>query len=292
MGVLLIVGFIAMMIVEYVRGDDEGFEPIDGQVTLTKNAWKNWFGERMEIASTPKGQRVLCDWYRYKGMVATQDAGWLQVGEQLNADLMDLVMETSISAHYWAEVSAFEQLYPLYDGNLAAKSSIVAQCESIYPDIAQKIDTDVESFKQLAQREGFLDAESHILASKRDIVHLLHRHLWVKQTSEQFPRNRIEPPEERLAFFRWQVEQSQLSPEDRIRKIVAFRAAGESDYDDAFAVAKIDSENGMFAESCAILQEALRETPSEKTFRRERYQRMLDRISQAHPASCAHHGAQ
>ena len=285
-GAILVVLFIVMMIVENATREPASYEPLDGQMTLMHNAWKNWFGERIDVLGQSAGVVLVCDWMQYKSLVAAGDPGWADAGEQVNADAMDLVMANSLAADFWAENAAFDLLYDLYNGKEGQKDRILTLCREQYPELGTILDKEVEAFHEIARKEGFLDASNRILPEKRDIVHLLHRHLWVEVEADQFPRVNIEPPEERLAFFRWQIEQSSMNPEQKLKKLDQYSADQEGEYDYDFARAMIFTQTGMYGEACAFLKDALEKCAPDKAFRRDRYQRALRDIEQAHPGVC------
>ena len=282
-GVVLVIAFVVMMVLETLTHREVSFEPLDAQIELTHNAWKSWFGDREDVLARKEGEIAVCDWVQYKAMLATGDADWEQGLERFNSDTMDLVMSGSIASNYWASVAAFDLLYGVYSGESGREADLAARCREYYPDLAAGIATERAAFLELAQREGMLDANGKIRPEAKEIVRLLHRHLWVTASAYQFPRSAIETPEERLAFFRWQVEASTMEPMRKLKKIEEFRIHEGADYDYDFAAAMVYRDAGMYAEACAVLRDVDKNATE---FRAKRYETARKELSQAHPGVC------
>ncbi|MBO4351152.1 MAG: hypothetical protein J6A01_09445 [Proteobacteria bacterium] len=289
-GVLLIIGFIIMLAVPS-RNDSPQvtFEPLDGQIALLHKAYGQWFGAPIAVLETEPGKAVLCDWLMYRGRVANESEDINDWAEKFNADSMDLAMSKTMSADYWASQTSFDEWVAVFNGDEAKRSEIIARCSTEAPDIAKAIDADIDAFKKFAAKENLLDRSGKLRHDKRDILNLIYRHLWVSLAAVQLPRASIEPPEEKIAFLRWQVEQSAMPLEKKIQKLEEFAQQNNDSYDFLFALSVLYAQNGMSGEACTILQEAITDTDESKetnSFRKERYLKTYNELRQAHPMAC------
>lgn len=269
------------------------FESMEGQFALLDRVYPEWFGEPMDVMENPTGVRVICDWVHYRTMASGNIEGWEDSTEQFNADAMDYVMENSIHADYWASIRSFEVMVPIYEGDAAKRAELVNLCKDVSPELDKQLDVEITAFKEVAQKEGFLDAQGKLKPEMLPYARLLHRKLWVAVAGRQFPRARIEPPEEQLAFFRWQIERSTMTSEQKLQRIAEFRLMMPKAYDYDFAIAVILNRDGRYVDACAVLTEALHEVESvqqenmEDNFRVMRYKGAIETIQKAHPQACA-----
>jgi hypothetical protein len=197
---------------------------------------------------------------------------------------MSLVTRTNINADYWTSAAAFEWLEPLYNGNAEQQKEILAKCETYTPNLKDHLNDEIQQFRQIAQKEGWLDNSGKIASSKRDIVRLMHRYQWISVTANQFPIDRIFPPEERLAIFRYQIEISNMSMDNKIAHITNMRNELPGSYDYDFAEAKLYSDSGDIAKACSILKNALPNMHDE--IQKKKYNEALRALSQANSAAC------
>ena len=287
-GLLLIVGFIVMLAVPSRKSSLE-FEPLDGQIALLHKAYERWFGAPIAILETDPGQVVLCDWLMYRGSAAAESEDMRDWAEKFNANSMDLVVAHSMSADYWASQVSFDEWTAVFNGDEAKRNEIIARCATEAPDIAKAIDADMAAFKSFAANEKLVDPNGKLRDDKRDIFNLIYRHLWVSLAANQLPRTNIEPPEERIAFLRWQVEQSAMQLDKKIQKLMEFEQQNDDSYDFLFALSVLYAQNGMPGEACAVLQEAIAKADDKNethSFRKERYTKSLNELRRAHPAAC------
>lgn len=283
-GIILIVGFVIMWIVDMSRKPALVFEPFDAQFALLDKVYANWFGEKVSVQSQPIGEQVICDWMNYKALSANQTDGWRDAADKFNANEMELVTRNQIQIDYWASVEAFEILYGFYREEPGMRESIIERCGKLEPDLDKYLDEDLVQFKAVAEREGFLDESGKLREDKRRHVELLHRHLWVNLASKQFPRHRLEPPEERLSIFKWQIEQSSLPDDVKLEKLMHSEVVERLSYDYAFSKAVLLYRNQKYWDACQVLMEALENT--EDTFRTERYQKSIEEIKRADSNAC------
>ena len=287
--VIVLMGVFALSVSGCKRGIEPvplAFESMEGQFALLDRVYPEWFGQPMDVMSSESGRRVICDWVHYRALASGDMKGWEDSTEQFNADAMDYVMENSIHADYWASIRAFEVMVPIYNGDVAKRAELVEMCKEVSPELDKQLDVEITAFKEIAQKEGFLDEQGKLKPEKLPYAQLLHRKLWVAVASRQFPRYRIEPPEERIAFFRWQIEQSSMSYEQKLQRIAEFRLMEPKGYDYDFATAVILNADGRFVEACGVLTESLNEISQEEVFRAARYKGAIEMIKQAHPQAC------
>lgn len=288
LGILLIIGFVIMIAVPSRNSSELEFEPLDGQISLLHKAYDHWFGSPIAIMETEPGKIVLCDWLMYRGSVAKEADNINDWAEEFSANIMDLVVAKTLAADYWASQASFDEWVALFNGDETKRNEVIARCSQNAPDIANAIDADITAFKSFAANEQLLDKNGKLREDKRDILNLIYRHLWISLASNQLPRNSIEPPEERIAFLRWQVEQSAMPLEKKIQKLEEFGQQNNDSYDFLFALSVLYAQNGMSGEACVILQEALTKIgdSQDKSFRKDRYTKALNTLRQAHPAAC------
>ena len=260
------------------------FEPIDGQIALLARVYPVWFGEKIDIQSQESGIETLCDWIQYKALVAQKSEGWEESQQVFLDNEMSLVTQTNIHSDYWASIAAFEWLESIYNGDTSQKSEILAKCEKYTPNLKDHLDNEIQLFQQIAQKEGWLDANGKIAGSKRDIVRLMHRYQWISVTANQFPIDRIFPPEEKLAVFRYQIEISAMPIDNKIAHINIMRNELPGSYDYDFAEATLYSRVGDTAKACAVLKNALPNMHDEN--QKKKYNEALRSLSQANSAAC------
>lgn len=287
LGIALLAGFIAVMIIDSRQPRQPlAFDPIEPQLTLLDRVYPQWFSTRIDILSHEQGKQVICDWYRYKGKAALQAEDLNDASEQFNANAMDLVSATSISATYWASELAFDELAAIYQGNRAKRDEVVQRCLADNPDIDKHLTADTEAFYAFAQAEGLIGEDHVIPANALKLLRLIHRHLWNGVASEQFPLTRIEPPEESLAFLRWQIELSNMPFDQKLRKINQAEQFAVIPYDYDFARAVLYVQNGLAVDACALLKNAYQNTDPQNTFRRERYHNAINELAHSHSIAC------
>ena len=286
LGIVIILAFVVMMIVESVSKKTLEFEPLDAQMEILDKTYANWFGQKVDVQGQDIGQQVICDWMNYSALAAAGEDGWRDASDKFNANAMELVTRNNIQIDYWASQEAFEELYALYDGQDGKRAEILKKCGELEPELEKHIDTGVQKFHELAVREGFVNDSGKLIAEKKRIVQLLHRHLWVSVASRQFPRERLEPPEERLTFFRWQIEQSSLSDEVKLEKLMHSEATEHLPYDYAFAKAVILVRGHKYWDACQVIQEALSTAEESDKLRIERYHLAIKEIKSADSKAC------
>ena len=260
------------------------FEPMDGQIALLERVYPVWFGARIDIAAQEAGMLTLCDWLEYKSLVAHQTEGWEESQQVFLDNEMTLVTRTNIHADYWASVVAFEWLESLYNGDTNVQDDIIARCSPYTPALKDHLADEVELFRGIAQKEGWLDNSGKIAASKRDFVRLMHRYQWVMVTSNHFPYDRICPPEEMIAIFRYLVEVSDMALDKKLAHIDEMRRELPESYDYDFAEAVLYSKSGDTASACAILKNAVSNMHDES--QKKKYHQAINTLSQADSAAC------
>ena len=286
-GILLIVGFVTMMIIDSRTAPNAlEFEPLEPQLSLLDRVYPEWFGDKIDILSLEQGKQVTCDWYRYKGLAALNDTSLNEAAEQFNANSMDLVAATSIGASYWTSELVFDELTAIYQGDKAVRDAVISRCVEDNPDIDKHLAADTDAFYSFAGPEGLVDDKHAISADARRYLRLIHRHLWNGVSSEQFLITRLEPPEEALAFLRWQIEKSQMPFERKLQKINKSEEYAFIQYDYNFARAVLYVQNGLLEDACTILKHAYEITDSQNTFRRNRYQNAIKELARSHSIAC------
>lgn len=289
-GLFILIGFVILMIAKSVGPEKRlEFEPLDGQIALLHKAYDKWFGERVDILAMEPGRLVLCDWVKYRGSVALEAEDVEEWAEKFSADMMDLVISKKMAANYWAGRTAFEEWWAVFNGDENKRSAIVERCKDVDPAIDEAIRADIDAFKAFAAAENLLDENGRLREDRRDILHLIYRHLWISLSSRQVIRDNIEPPEERIAFLRWQIEQSAMPLDRKIQKLDEYSLQKTDSYDFMFALAVLYAQNGMAAEACSVLHEALSGSENAgvgNAFRIQRYSEALETLRQAHPAAC------
>lgn len=292
LGILLVTAFTVMCMLNQTKDRIE-FDPLDGQLELLAKVYPKWFGENQDISSIEHSQTVLCDWFYYKSLAAKERDGWIDASEQFNADAMDMVMSSSIQSLYWVGETAFEDLMRFYEDEPGALEKITAKCPDKAAEIMQYLPEDREGFLNLSQKEGFLTSDGKFHPKKKAIIHLLYRHIWTTLSAEQFPLERISPPEEQIAFLRWQIEQSTLDFQSRLDKLLAFENVYATDnYDFNYAKGVLFFKNHLYGEACLAFKAGRASTNPANTFRIERYNKAIKTISQAHSAICNDNAAQ
>ncbi len=262
------------------------FETLDAQFALLDKVYPEWFKNLYEEKHEAKAQEVVCNWFQYKGAAALQMSDADEHKEKFKANLMDFVMDTTISSVYYVGERAFEDLYAVYDGVPGKREEIEGKCREYSAEIGKYLDADYSSFSEIAQYEGLRTSNGKMDPAKKRIVHLLHRHLWNETVSEQFPIMRIEPPEERMAFFRWQIEQSQMPYERKMQKLDLFQQIEPTEYDFDFARAVLNYQIESYVDACAALHVGLEHTDPKDSFHTQRYQSALQQISRDHSGFC------
>ena len=260
------------------------FEPIDCQIALLERVYPAWFGEKIDIMSQEIGVETVCDWVQYKSLVAKRSPGWEESHEVFLGNEMTLVTQNNIHADYWASIAAFDFLEPLYNGDNTYQSQVIAKCEKYTPNLKAHLDDEIQLFRQIAQKEGWLDNDNKIAASKRNIVRLMHRYQWISVTANQFPIDRIFPPEEMLAAFRYQIEQSAMPMDNKITHIHEMQNELPGSYDYDFAEAILYANAGDTAKACAILKNSLSNLNDEA--QKIKYNRAIKELSQANASVC------
>lgn len=286
-----VLGILVVMAVLSITGCSKGsnmlqFETLDAQFALLDKVYPEWFKTPYEAKHEAKAQEVVCNWFQYKGAAAFQTSDADESKEKFKANLMDFVMDTTISSVYYLGERAFEDLYAFYDGVPGKREEIEEKCREYSPEIGKYLKADISSFREIAQYEGLMDSRGKMIPSKKRIVHLLHRHLWNETVSEQFPIMRIEPPEERMAFFRWQIEQSQMPYERKMMKLDLFEQLEPMEYDFNFARAVLNYNEESYVDACAALHVGLEQTDPKDTFHTKRYQSALEQILRDHSGFC------
>ncbi len=283
-GILLVVIFVLIGVFSTPRSID--FEPMDGQFALLDKVYPTWFGTNQDVVKTKSGQHVLCDWYRYKALTAGQQENWMDAAEKFTADAMDMVMESSIQMLFWAGETAFENMFDYYDGIPGAKEKLIAACPEEADELEKYLESDRKAFFEIAQREGYVNSAGKLDPQKKRFVHLLHRHLWNQVSSFQFPIERIEPPEEKVAFLRWQIEVSSMSLENKLSKLAVLEEMKPDNYDTGYTKGVLFYQNHMYGEACAAFKQGRAQTDPANSYRIQRYDTSIHMISQEHPAIC------
>lgn len=282
-GVVILGAFIAMMI-PLKKQPSLQFEPLENQFLLLKRAHEKWFAPN-DLPDNALTGRILCEWFDYKSKISADAPDWDESLKQLQTDVMDLVTETSIRSIFWIGEKAFDTLKPIYENDGNAKNSLLAQCKEFTPNLDKTIDSEIEDFQTFAKRENIIDGNFKILPQKLDVARLLHRRLWNDTMSEDFSRNRIESPEERLAVFRWLVESSALPPADKIKKLDNAPFCGPQ-YDCDFAAAVLYAQIQNFSGACRALHNDVKNHTNDN-FRKNRAQNAIHELSQAFPNDCS-----
>lgn len=286
-GILLVIGAVAMAVIDSLNAQSPlEFEPLDPQLSLLDRVYPEWFGPEIDILAQDQGKQVTCDWYRYKGLAASSPENASEAAEQFNANAMDLITATSIGASYWASELVFNELTDIYLGNAETRRKVVERCIADNPDIDKHLSADTDAFYRFADSEALLD-NSHVLSTNsRKLLHLIHRHLWNGVSSAQFPLTRIEPPEEALAFLRWQIERSQMPFERKLQKLNKAEQFAVIPYDYDFARTVLYIQNGLFTDACDMLKNAYQKTDPQNTFRRKRYHNAINELARSHGIAC------
>ena len=282
---LALIAAISVLVAACNRGPKTlEFEPIDGQIALLERVYSVWFGARIDIPAQDAGMLTLCDWLDYKSRVARQSEGWEESQQIFLDNEMTLVTRTNINADYWASVFAYEWLEKLYNGEPGVQSDIIARCAQYTPELNAHLDDEIQSFRGIAQKEGWLDNNGRIAPSKRELVRLMHRYQWVMVTSNHFPYDRICPPEEMIAIFRYLVEVSDMALDKKLAHIDEMRRELPESYDYDFAEAVLYSKSGDSAGACAILKNALPNMHDEA--QKKKYHQAIKALSQANSEAC------
>ena len=268
------------------------FESLKGQMKLVDRAYAKWFGAPVDVLSSETGVRVVCDYLAYAGASANDpDLGivpnedWEDLRDKFNADEMDYVVETTIQSDYWASLATFDYLEAYYNDNEVLKAEIEYACAAEFPNLGEDMKREVAVFRRFGQNEGLLDSQNHILPDKRNLVKLLHRYRWVDVAGNQLPSNRLMPPEERLAFYRWQIEMSVKPFMLKIHKLDEIKQQYAYDYDYEYAKAVLYFQEGLGVDACRVLKGAL-EAESAISYRSNRYRGAMRTIDHTYPGAC------
>lgn len=289
LGIILIIGFIAIVLSErfdQTNSSKPAFETLDGQFALLERTYSSWFGEKVDVTSYYQGRALLCDWYYYKSLAAERDNAAEEAANTFKAQLMDFVMMTKVGGAYWGAEAAIEELYPYYNGVPGAKEKIVESCRKYAPELENHIDSDRSELLKLAQAEGFLLQNGQLDPKKKDIIRLLHRQNWNTIVIQQLPSRNIIPPEERMTFLRWQIEQAHIPLDKKLAKLEYMKTYHSDLYDYHYAKAVLFFQNANYAESCTALRAGLNETNKSNNFRMERYKNALSYMTREYPTYC------
>lgn len=258
--VALLLGLTALCIVLWLCFRDSmvplEFESLDAQLKQLESVYSEKFGAEVDVMGNDSGRRVVCDFLAYKALSSARAENWEESRSTFNANEMEFVMGTSIHSDYWASLAAFKYLVGFYNGDTAVQEEILKLCADEVPNLRDIIGKEVEMFQYVAEKEGFVDENMKILPEKMDIVRLLHRYQWVTAAGFQFPMTDLMPPEEHLAIFRWQIEQSTLGFDKKIDRIKDFKTHYGYDYDYEFARAVLYFQHGHPEGACSILKDA------------------------------------
>ena len=290
LGIVLIIGFVAIVLTDrYSQSDksEPAFESLEGQFALLDRTYDAWFGEKIDVTSYYQGRALLCHWYNYKSLAAEQNKSAEDVASTFKAQLMDFVMMTRVGGEYWAAETAMDELYPFYNGVPGAKEKIVESCRKYAPDLENHIDSDRNALLSLAQAEGFLLENGQLDPAKDDIIRLLHRQNWNTIVVQQLPARNIIPPEERVAFLRWQIEQAHIPFDKKLSKLELLHSYRPDMYDYHYSKAVLLYLNQNYAGTCEALTAGLNETENISNFRIERYRNALDYMAHKYPTYCA-----
>jgi len=286
LGIIIVIVFVWLLIGG--RGTSERslhFEPLDGQLALLERVYPVWFGPRMDVLEDEGGVRVVCDWFVLQSLVSSPKEGWAEALETFHANSMDYAVSRGVGTNYWAGEAAFELLEAMLRGE-EGRQRVLDLCAAYAPALSAKIDNHVAAFRALGEAEALLDASGALRADKRDIARLLHRHLWVEISRGQFPIERIQPPEERMAMFRWQIEVSQMSLDRKLAQLRRFEAVAPHGYDYAYAAAALWYNQGEYGQACRAINLALKDVSvlDERTVRM--YRDVIATIKQADALAC------
>ncbi|MCL2326456.1 MAG: hypothetical protein FWC40_08200 [Proteobacteria bacterium] len=286
LGIVIVIVFVWLAI----SGRDSSksslhFEPLDAQLALLERVYPVWFGPPVDVLEDEGGVRVVCDWFVLQSLASSPGEGWTEALEAFHANSMDYAVSRGVGTNYWAGEAAFALLEAMLKGD-GGRQRVLDLCAAHAPALSAKIDNNVAAFRALGEAEALLDASGALRADKRSIARLLHRHIWVEISRGQFPIERIQPPEERMAMFRWQVEVSQMPLDRKLAQLRRFEAAAPHGYDYAYAAAVLWYNRGEYAHACHAINSALNDVSvlDERTV--QMYRNVIAKIKQADASAC------
>lgn len=262
-----------------------GFDPLDGQIALMDRVYQTWFGERIDVMQDTHGKHVVCSWLMYKAYAESKSDQASEALKLFHENSMEFAVAFQVRSDYWASVVSWELFkQAAFDEN--ARQELYNTCQPITPDLPKYFMNEVEAFKTLAKAEGLLDAQGHLEASKDRLAFILYRHIWIKASELLFPRRAIEPPEEAMTMFRWQIEVSHLPLEDKLAQLHKIQAKQPLAYDYDYAEAYLKFLDGDAAGACQKLKSMLQSDGIVDIYKQNQYHATLKKIQQAHPTAC------
>lgn len=262
-----------------------GFDPLDGQLALTQRVYDSWFGERIDIMNDPRGKRVVCGWFMYKAYAESKSNNVQDALEQFNEDSMGLAVAYKVRSDYWASAVAWETFkQAAFDEN--RRQELYNTCMDVTPELPKYFMNEVNAFKMLAKNENLLDAQGNFDPTKDRIAFLLYRHLWLTASELQFPRKAIEPPEEAMTMFRWQIEVSNMPLAAKLDKLSETKKNYPHAYDYDYAEAYLLVLNGRYAEACNKLKPLIQTDGVVDAYRQNLYQETIKQIQKADASAC------
>ena len=263
-----------------------GFAPLDEQLALMDRVYQKWFGDRIEVMQDTRGKRVVCDWFMYKAYSESKSANANEALEAFNEDSMGFAVAFKVRSDYWASVVAWEEFKKAaYDEN--ARQELYNTCQDVTPDLPKYFMNEVNAFKMLAKNEELLDPQGNLDPAKDKLAFLLYRHVWLKASELQFPRKAIEPPEEAVTVFRWQIEVAHMPLSAKQARIANMRSNYPHAYDYDYAEAYLSALDGNYGVACDKLKSLIQTDGIVDAQKQEVYRATLNEIHQADPKACS-----
>ena len=171
--------------------------------------------------------------------------------------------------------------------NENARQELYNTCQEITPDLPKYFMNEVNAFKMLAKNEELLDPQGNLDPAKDKLAFILYRHVWLKASELQFPRKAIEPPEEAMTVFRWQIEVSHMPQASKLQRIASMKNNYPRDYDYDYAEAYLLALDGNYGTACDKLKSMIQTDGISDANKQELYRSTLNEIHKTDPKACA-----
>lgn len=200
----------------------------------------------------------VCNWVMYDVASGLGDLEQAQAWhDKLVANTHDVVAMDGVRAHFWLGESVFSYFLKCYREKTKECTDVLNQCEVLLGLEHEGERKPGGAFSEFAMGEGMLDAQGEILQTKAELVHLLFRYLWVQATQELLVRESVFLPQEQGAIIRWQLEQSLLGVDKKLKLLEKYRTQYPGLYDYDYAQAVILQNAARPAQARAVLEQAL-----------------------------------
>ncbi|MFA5623823.1 MAG: hypothetical protein WC966_02040 [Bradymonadales bacterium] len=238
--------FVARHNLSRQRGDELAFTPLSEELAAVPVLRNAQFGPKAESwAQSEAWIHAKCNWIFFDNYASAALFDRAQPWHaKLLANTQDLLSQFGLNAHYWLGVELYSRFMRCFQSNDDDCAKELLDCEEKLDAKLDLADAAESEFLQLARKEQLIDEAGKIKPESLAIVELLFRYIWIKTTADIIDEMQLLLPEERRLIIRWQIEQSSLSVEQKLRLIEINRIKFEGLYDYDFATAVLLKESG------------------------------------------------